>query len=81
MCGCGRPSTGAPAASSTARPASPMADLRPFVVLKYRGARALLVRGPVTGVGYACYPGQMIRASPLDAAHLVASGAFARARL
>ena len=81
MCNCGRSATGTPAAPSTARSASPMTELPTFIVLKYRGARALLVRGPVTGVGYACYPGQTIRASPLDAPHLVASGAFAPARV
>ena len=49
------------------------------VTLVYRGARALLVRGPATGAGYACYPGESIRVHSPDVPHLVASGAFARA--
>jgi hypothetical protein len=82
MCNCGRSSSGTGAAPSPVRAANAPAASPAFVALKYRGARALLVRGPVTGVGYACYPGGTIRASPRDAEPLVASGVFfvARAR-
>jgi hypothetical protein len=62
-----------------AAPESPApASVPPSVALRYRGARALLVRGPVTGVGYACYPGDIISAHDGDVVPLVASGAFVR---
>jgi hypothetical protein len=79
MCGCGRSSTTGRAASPAARPARQTPDPAAFVRLQYRGARALLLRGPDAGVGYACYPGEVIRAHPRDAPHLIASGAFALA--
>jgi len=49
------------------------------VPLAYRGVRALLVRGPATGAGYACYPGETIRVHGSDVPRLLASGAFVRA--
>ena len=49
------------------------------IPLRYRGTRALLVRGPVTGVGYACYPGDTISVHERDVAQLIGSGSFIRA--
>lgn len=49
------------------------------IALRYRGTRALLVRGPVSGVGYACYPGDTISVHERDVAQLIGSGSFTRA--
>lgn len=49
------------------------------IPLRYRGTRALLVRGPATGVGYACYPGDTISVHERDVAQLIGSGSFIRA--
>ena len=46
------------------------------VALRYRGAQAVLVRGPVSGTSYSCYPGDTISAHPRDVPPLVASGLF-----
>ena len=78
MCGCRQPDAdrGAPVSSTrTAMPAR-----RASVPLVYHGSRALLIRGPATGAGYACYPGETIRVHAPDAPHLIASGAFAQER-
>ena len=78
MCGCGKasaPQKGTTAAAASTSPTGPPPETAP---LKYRGARALLVRGPTTGAGYACYPGAIIRANVRDVPGLVASGAFVR---
>ena len=77
MCGCRQSSQATPSAASSPRAGTvaPPAS----VPLAYRGVRALLVRGPATGAGYACYPGETIRVHASDVAHLLASGAFVRA--
>jgi hypothetical protein len=79
MCGCRQSSQSPapPAAVSNAR--SGAVAPRASVPLAYRGTRALLVRGPATGAGYACYPGETVRVHERDAPHLLASGAFVRA--
>jgi hypothetical protein len=78
MCGCGRPA-GPPAVPRTATAATPAAaPARSGVALRYRGARAVLVRGPATGVGYACHPGDTLVVDARDAPALVASGVFVR---
>ena len=79
MCGCRQPNQGHSAAGNAAAPAAgASAPAAKAVALAYRGARALLVRGPATGAGYACYPGKSIRVHAADAPHLLASGAFTR---
>ncbi len=65
--------------AAPAPPATPPDAAPATVPLRYRGARALLVRGPHTGVGYACRPGDVLAAYAADVAALVASGAFVRA--
>jgi hypothetical protein len=65
------------ATDRTAR-AEPVGGVQASIALEYRGAQAFLIRGPVTGVGYACYPGVTIRVHERDAPALVSSGAFAR---
>ena len=79
MCGCrqstqGHATAGAGASARRTDPAP-----HGSVPLVYRGTRALLIRGPATGAGYACYTGETIRVHAPDAPHLLASGAFARA--
>lgn len=89
MCGCsGRASAKSALAPSRGRadgasgtrlaPAERAPTAVTMVPVRYRGARALLVRGPATGVGYACYPGDTVAAHERDVAALVASGAFVR---
>ena len=75
MCGCGKTTT----TWGRTQNAIDTVPTDPMVTLSYRGARALLVRGPVSGVGYACYPGETVECLPRDVDALVASGAFARA--
>ena len=75
MCGCGKTTT----AWDRVPTAVNIAPAEPMVTLAYRGARALLVRGPVSGVGYACYPGETVECFPRDVEALVSSGAFLRA--
>ena len=79
MCGCRQsiPDRGEPSRGSPARAAEPARHAS--VLLAYRGTRALLIRGPATGAGYACYPGETIRVHRPDAAQLLASGAFVSA--
>ena len=76
MCGC-RPSVQGHAPSSgRSYPRGTEVAPHASVSLTYRGTRALLIRGPSTGAGYACYPGETLRVHAPDAPHLVASGAF-----
>ena len=80
MCGCGGSSQGRASpvgALSSPRNGEPAAGAS--VPLRYRGGRALLIRGPATGAGYACYPGETIGVHRVDVPHLLASGAFVRA--
>jgi hypothetical protein len=73
VCGC----TGGPARSRTID--APIAgDRGRTIPLRYRGARALLIRGPASGVGYACHPGEIIDVLERDAERLLANGAFVR---
>jgi hypothetical protein len=76
MCGCGRASVKATAAAARTAPAEPAHGGQASTALEYRGAQAFLIRGPVTGVGYACYPGATIHVHARDAPALVSSGAF-----
>jgi len=78
MCGCRQsvPSHASTSGGSSSR--RPEVAPPASVPLEYRGARALLIRGPATGAGYACYPGETLRVHAPDAPHLLASGAFAR---
>jgi hypothetical protein len=75
MCGCGKTTT----AWGRTQNAIDTVPTETMVRLSYRGARALLVRGPLSGVGYACYPGDIVQCFPRDVDALVASGAFFRA--
>jgi hypothetical protein len=78
MCGCQQsPAKPVSAAVASAGDTAgvPASD---SVALKYRGVRALIIRGPATGAGYSCYPREVIRVHSQDAAHLIASGAFVR---
>jgi hypothetical protein len=70
----------APMASTapTYYPASTPTGAPGTVTLRFRGARAVLVRGPASGVGYSCYPGDTIEAQEFDVSPLIASGLFAR---
>lgn len=79
MCGCGQRSSSRAGTGQAPAPAesTPVVGA-PLVPLRYRGARALLVRGPVTGIGYACNPGDIVSAHDGDVVRLVASGAFVR---
>ena len=79
MCGCRQSGAGGLSRDARAGADAPGATAPPTVALEYRGVRALLIRGPGTGAGYACHPGETIRVHPRDAAHFIASGAFARA--
>jgi hypothetical protein len=72
MCGCGKTTTAWGGAQSDIG----TVPTESMVRLAYRGAHALLVRGPVSGVGYACYPGETVQCFPQDVNALVASGAF-----
>lgn len=80
MCGCRN--TSSPGAAPT--PATPRGHVAPAasaataVLMAFKGARALLIRGPVTGTGYACYPGDRIRVQVRDVEALLATGAFVR---
>jgi hypothetical protein len=80
MCGCGRSATELPA-RATQSAVSRENPRHVTIALRYRGRRALLIRGVTTGVGYACYPGNTIRVHARDAKALIASGAFARPRV
>jgi|GEM_PF-3876039 len=62
-------STHSPAVAPAATPSS--------TALRYRGAQAVLVRGPVSGTSYTCYPGDTTSVHPRDVPPLVASGLFA----
>jgi hypothetical protein len=78
MCGCRQ--SGGSGLSPDARTGAdaPAVAAAATVALQYRGVRALLIRGPGTGAGYACHPGETIRVHARDATHFIASGAFAR---
>jgi hypothetical protein len=76
MCGCGR-STTPLATTATQSPGSRDNGRQAAVPLKYRGRRALLIRGPATGIGYACYRGDTIHVHVSDAKALIDSGVFA----
>jgi hypothetical protein len=78
MCGCRQPRTSDVSTGTASTDPGIRAAATGRVSLRYRGARALLVRGPATGVGYACYPGDTIVVSARDVDALVASGAFLR---
>ena len=90
MCGCGKSSGNSPARATTVRTvrsthassahAVPPRAEPDTVQLEYLGARALLVRGPVSGVGYACYPGDTVTVYSHDAERLVAGGDFQQVR-
>jgi hypothetical protein len=77
VCGCGEGS-----APTRARPidASIATDRGRTIPLRYRGARALLIPGPATGVGYVCHPGEVIAVLERDAERLVAAGVFSPAK-
>lgn len=75
MCGCGRPA-GEPPTRATTLAVTRKLTPRATIALKYRGRRALLIRGPATGTGYACYPDDTIRVHASDAKALMASGLF-----
>ncbi len=78
MCGCRQSNQGhASTSNGGSSPATAPAPLA-SVPLAYRGTRALLIRGPATGAGYACYPGETLRVHAPDVPHLLASGVFAR---
>lgn len=79
MCGCRQADPGGASSAGTASPHAGEIPVPPSVRLEYRGSRALLIRGPATGAGYACYPGETLRVHIPDAPHLLASGAFERA--
>lgn len=80
MCTCAREGRVAAAASKAADPSS-AAQSAPArtVAMTFTGHRARLVRGPITGTGYAGYPNESVQAHPDDAAGLVASGFFVAA--
>ena len=77
MCGCGRPA-GEPSARATTPAVTRETARRATIALKYHGRRALLIRGPATGTGYACYPNDTIQVHASDAKALLASGVFRR---
>jgi len=79
MCGCRQSIQGHGSSSRGSYARGTEVAPRASVPLTYQGARALLIRGPATGTGYACYPGEILRVDALDAPHLLASGAFVRA--
>lgn len=95
MCSCGKSGSQQTTSTSTARSTATMARGATSghvhreapapsvagneIALRYRGTRALLVRGPVSGVGYACYPGDTIAVHERDVAQLIGSGSFTRA--
>ena len=77
MCGCQQSPAGG---TFSAAPSADVAAISTsdLVPLEYRGIRALLIRGPASGIGYACYPRETIRVRSQDVAHFIASGAFVR---
>ena len=79
MCGCRQSRQSRHAQAAAPAPRTSVAAPPASVSLAYRGTRAVLVRGPATGVGYACHPGETLRVHAPDVPHLLASGAFVRA--
>ena len=78
MCGCRQANSGHGTISGVASSGGSQVAVHPSLRLEYRGARALLIRGPATGAGYACYPGETLPVHAPDAPHLLASDAFVR---
>jgi hypothetical protein len=75
MCGCG----GVTAPRARAIDAPVAADRGRTVPLRYRGTQALLIAGPVSGVGYLCHPDEVIDVLERDVERLVATRVFSRA--